>query len=319
MESCLCTKCLNLHTLYKVIRKHIEGLPYSLTEYLTSSFKCSVDAHLNYPKLDCINNKCRNQCEITDDSGTTFNWEKNLSYYLFGKKEETFYTKRGKKVTYTRTARIDYNDVPLRQVYDTLMNLAQRYLIHRYHVSNDRVYWEKFVSETDQYILWVDYSQNIALTPKFEVQPAHFSGRQHTLHDSLLRAPFSDTLKYIYHLIDDTNHDSVLTNLILRDIIEKYPKIIDSGHLVLRSDNCSAQYKSRFVFQNLLDIARKYDIQITWSYGEPGHGKGLVDAMAWFGAKGPLRKTRYCKPGLLVPYSFQHGRISKKSIQREHF
>ena len=176
MESCLCTKCLNPHTLYKVIRKHTEGLPYSLTEYLTSSFKCSVDAHLNYPKLDCINNKCRNQCEITDDSGTTFNWEKNLSYYLFGKKEETFYNKRGKKVTYTRTARIDYNDVPLRQVYDTLMNLAQRYLIHRYHVSTDRVYWEKFVSETDQYILWVDYSQNIALTPKFEVQSAHFQG-----------------------------------------------------------------------------------------------------------------------------------------------
>ena len=123
------------------------------------------------------------------------------------KKKETFYNKRGKKVTYTRTARIDYNDVPLRQVYDTLMNLAQCYLIHRYHVSNDIVYWEKFVSETDQYILWVDYSQNIALTPKFEVQSAHSSGRQHTLHDSLLCAPFSDTLKYIYHLSDDTNHD----------------------------------------------------------------------------------------------------------------
>ena len=81
----------------------------------------------------------------------------------------------------------------------------------------------------------------------------------------------------------------VLTNLLLRDIIEKYPKIIDSGHLVLRSDNCSAQYKSRFVFQNLLDIAREYDIQITWFYGEPRHGRGLVDAMAWFGTKGPLR------------------------------
>ena len=25
-------------------------------------------------------------------------------------------------------------------------------------------------------------------------------------------------------------------------------------------------------------------------YGEAGHGRGLIDAMAWFGCKGPLRK-----------------------------
>ena len=31
-------------------------------------------------------------------------------------------------------------------------------------------------------VLTLDYSENIALKPKFEVQAAHFSGRQHTLH-----------------------------------------------------------------------------------------------------------------------------------------
>ena len=40
---------------------------------------------------------------------------------------------------------------------------------------------------------------------------------------------------------------------------------------MLRSDNCSTQFKSRFVFKSLLDIAQKYNIQITWFYGEAGH------------------------------------------------
>ena len=74
------------------------------------------------------------------------------------------------------------------------------------------------------------------------------------------------------------------------DIIREHPEIVSSGHLVLRSDNCSTQYKSRFVFQNLLDIAKNQKIIITWFYGA-SHGRGLIDAMAWFGCKGPLREA----------------------------
>ena len=85
------------------------------------------------------------------------------------------------------------------------------------------------------------------------MQSAHFSRRQHTLHDALIRA-----------LSDDTNHDNVMTVHILNEIIVNYPKTIETGHLVLRSDNCSMQFKSRFVFKSLLDIAQKYNIQITW-------------------------------------------------------
>ena len=45
-----------------------------------------------------------------------------------------------------------------------------------------------------------------------------------------------------------------------------------SGQLMIRSDNCSTQYKSRFVLHNLLSIAKQYGIRINW-----------------FGCKVPLR------------------------------
>ena len=80
-----------------------------------------------------------------------------------------------------------------------------------------------------------------------------------------------------------------MTNTILRDIINKFPEIIETGVLVIRSDNCSSQYKSQYVFQNLLDLSKKFNIQLVWFYGEAGYGRGLIDAMAWFGCKGPLR------------------------------
>ena len=41
----------------------------------------------------------------------------------------------------------------------------------------------------------------------------------------------------------------------------------------------------------MLDLAKKYQIRFDWFYGVPGHGRGLIDAMAWFGCKGPMRKA----------------------------
>ena len=88
---------------------------------------------------------------------------------------------------------------------------------------------------------------------------------------------------------DDTNHDSIMTMHIIEDNIKQHPELIADGVLILRSDNCSTQYKSRYVFKAMLDLAKKYGIRIIWFFGEAGHGRGLIDAMAWFGAKGPMR------------------------------
>ena len=38
-------------------------------------------------------------------------------------------------------------------------------------------------------------------------------------------------------------------------------------------------------------LAQKYNIRVTWFYGEPGHERGLVDAMSSFGCKAPLRNA----------------------------
>ena len=117
-----------------------------------------------------------------------------------------------------------------------------------------------------------------------DVQSAYYSGKQHTLHAALVQFPNVDW-KYIFHLSDDTNHDSIMTDVNLNGIVSSYPELIKNGAIVLQSDNCSTQYKSRYVFHNMLRLAAELNVPIYW------HGQGLIDAMGWFGCKGPLRKS----------------------------
>ena len=95
----------------------------------------------------------------------------------------------------------------------------------------------------------MDYSQNIKLVEKDQVQSAHFSGKQQTLHDTLIS--YKGTNQYVYHLSNDTNHDSGMATEIVESTISHHPEIKETGTLNLRLDNCSTQYKSRFVFHSL--------------------------------------------------------------------
>ena len=229
MESCMCAKCLNPHKMYEVVRGVIKDLPVSLT----SDFECPENKEISYPYLNCIHGICINKCGIKDDSNKRYNWNQEVPYYIFKTVTEVFYDKEGVKKTYNRTARVDKKD-SLKVVYNLLHSLSRDYLEHRFFVSCDKVYWEKFLNETEHYVVWMDYSQNIAFTPKFEVQSSHFSGKQHTLHCTIIKDPKDGKVSYLYHLSEDTNHDSVMIFSILEDLVENHPEIISTGTLVLR-------------------------------------------------------------------------------------
>ena len=129
---------------------------------------------------------------------------------------------------------------------------------------------------------------NIDLTEKFQAQSSHYSGAQQTLHCIIIEG--EGVLKYVYHLPDDTNHDSIMTFTIIQDIIQKYPCVTKDGCLVLHSDNASSQYKCKYTFYKMQELARENNLVECWFYGEPGHGKGTIDAMPSFGCKTPMRK-----------------------------
>ena len=75
--------------------------------------------------------------------------------------------------------------------------------------------------------------------------------------------------KYIYHLSDETNHDSVMTFYIIKDIIKSHPEVIEKKVLVLHSDNCQEQYKCKYTFFQMRKLTVDLGIKVIWFYSEP--------------------------------------------------
>ena len=126
---------------------------------------------------------------------------KKVNYYVFETVTTKYFNKNGKQVSYTRTARVGKNE-SLHSIIDQLQQLAKNYLLHRFSVVNDKIYWKEFLEATGNHTLWLDYSQNIAFTEKKQVQSAHFSGRQHTLHNTVIQSPGGEIcISIIYQMI----------------------------------------------------------------------------------------------------------------------
>ena len=118
-------------------------------------------------------------------------------------------------------------------------------------------------------------------------QSAHFNKDQYTLHGTVAHSLDEDAFnKYIYHFSNDTSHDSQFSYANVDELVTNNDQCLIFS---FKSDNCSQQYKSRFVFANWR--ALKNNKTIILYYGVSGHGKGLVDSMSSFGVKGPLLKS----------------------------
>ena len=84
----------------------------------------------------------------------------------------------------------------------------------------------------------LDFSQNLSLRPKDEVQSAHSSGKQITLHCAIV-GPVKN--RYHYHLSNDAKHDGIFVDQMLRDMISVYE--IHNEDFWFQSDNAPSQYK----------------------------------------------------------------------------
>ena len=80
----------------------------------------------------------------------------------------------------------------------------------------------------------MDFSQNIALKTKDEVQTAHFSEKQQSLHCSIV-IDENDVLSYVYHLSHETGHDPTFVDEVLNDIFGRWN--IRNEKILLKSGN----------------------------------------------------------------------------------
>ena len=276
-ESCLCKKCLNMHLLLDGVnnfRKTIKLSPHnSATEFIEN---CEVfyPGFFESAKYEQAIEKFP---EFMSQSETLF--------YQFEMKEECYF-KNGVKKTYNRTARVDKKE-KVSDVVKNILHQAVLYLRHRSHVDNVSKVLPLIKESFDGKYIELDFSENIAMKRKSEAQDSHFSGKPFSLHCAIVEPELP---KYVYHLSDDTTHDSFFVHKVLIDIIERWS--ISNETVIIKSDNAPTQYKNKYAFRSMQNLADTYNITIIRLYGAAGHDKGLIDAMSSFGVKSILRRDR---------------------------
>lgn len=256
-SSCLCKTCLNPHLYLKSINiyrksKSLSSHP-SLTEYI---------------------NRLDNGEDFVEATDT-----KLCKYYYYDTVTESYIGKQGIPIKYTRTARVD-DTKPVLHLVKLIRDESKNYLKHRTYVDNCSNVFPLMKDAYDGKYIELDFSQNIAIRPKFEVQSAHFSNKQYTLH-SAIATPFER--KYHYHLSDDTKHDGMFVDQVLRDLIAQYN--IANEDLWIQSDNAPSQYKNKHSFRLLQSLANEFNLRIIRTYGAAGHGKELLMPCPALGSK----------------------------------
>ena len=89
------------------------------------------------------------------------------------------------------------------------------------------------------------------------------------------------------HLSDEMKYDSAFTSVVVHHPLEQE----DPQTIRLKSDNCSTQYKSKYVFKQWQLLDQKSEKIVLVYCGVSGHGKRLVDAMSAFEVNGPLQRA----------------------------
>ena len=218
----------------------------------------------------------------TDDTFKEIDVTNNCKYYEYKRIEKSYIGKSGKQMEYTRTAHVDLCE-PVCQLVEKLRGLSEKYLKHRTYFDNCTSVFPLLKESYSGKSIELDFSQNVSLRPKDEVQSAHFSGKQFTSHCAIVEPV---QYWYHYHISGDTKHNPFFVDYLVRDIAKCNIKDED---LWIQSDNSPTQYKNKHAFNLYQKLADDFNLPIVRTYGASGHGKSVIDAMSSFGAKNILR------------------------------
>ena len=238
-------------------------------------FNCKCDNGENgYYKLKCISDKCSQcknaneidlKCKHSETELKVSQFEQtNNEYKCLNKptgKMETKTSKRTEKVEKVMT----YKDL-----FNKLFSLKKQYCLHKYQVYNDMFHWPKILESVSDYgpIYHMDYSENLSQLFKYEPQSSHFSKQQYSLYCTVKHCDNDTPFEYLYHLSDDMKHDHAFTNSVVNHILENNPQ---SEIIHFKSDNCSTQYKCKWIFKLWYNIAKRDNKIVLIYFGVSGH------------------------------------------------
>lgn len=129
-------------------------------------------------------------------------------------------------------------------------------------------------------VIQIDYAENFALTSQDEIQSAHWCHAQVTLFTACIW--YEHGVKSYVVVSDDMSHSKECSWVFLKAVVDDFKQFEyeELTTLSVFSDNCSAQFKSKYTVSNVCYLASDLNLtDVQWSSFAAGHGKGAVDAI----------------------------------------
>ena len=125
----------------------------------------------------------------------------------------------------------------------------------------------------------MDFAENSLCVYQDEVQSARWGYRQITIHPVVLHYRchcLQNVTEYTIFLTDNLQKDGNMVKAITDRVLE-HTKQKGLEHMVIFSDGCDAQYKSRLPFYHLLQM-QSTSMTVEKAFFGSNHGKSLCDA-----------------------------------------
>lgn len=126
-------------------------------------------------------------------------------------------------------------------------------------------------------IVQVDFAENYSLIMQDEIQSAHWQHAQTTLFTCCIWLANNLTKSYVV-VSNDLTHSKESAWLFLKAIIADVQRNTFLEKITMFSDNCAAQFKSKYTLCNMLYLAEDFK-NVEWATFAAGHGKGSVDGI----------------------------------------
>ncbi|CAF1301997.1 unnamed protein product [Didymodactylos carnosus] len=163
---------------------------------------------------------------------------------------------------------------------ELLKSKVKYFLFHVYIKREQSKYFEQLKSEVtaEKVVIQVDLAETFGLKEQDEIQSAHWNTKTLSIFTAYV---WSKSLGFSFtHPSNDVSHDKFVVNsaieIILNELKTHVPNL---KQIDFFSDGAASQFKQRFTFRNLIQIAHEYKIALSWNFFATSHGKGVVDGL----------------------------------------
>lgn len=279
---CLCEVCENVKNLSQAVKTSMEHHSMAAPSFLGAGNELDLARHTvcdSLKSLECLNRKCET-CSVAMLNPIFNDWivddtHQPVNFFLWEYVSEDINGKSIKKLRKVQHSEPRWNTFKL------LKEHLEKFPYHMYNNISQLSAFKKCKAGLASYqaVAIVDFAENYVCREAEEAQSSFYGRNSVTVHPMVLIFCETNTIKRdsVVVISNDLHHDGHAVKAYIKclgnHIEEKYPQI---SELIIWSDGCSCQYKSRVPVYN---IAQSFDtsMNIRWNFFGSRHGKGESD------------------------------------------